>query len=52
MAVSRDLEGVPSLYIVGRYEDEICLADGVPKLRRKAVILDSFGIDTMLAVPL
>jgi anthranilate 1,2-dioxygenase small subunit len=47
-----DMEGVASLYIVGRYEDEIALLDGRPLIRRKAVILDSFGIDTMLAVPL
>jgi anthranilate 1,2-dioxygenase small subunit len=47
-----DLEGVSSLYMVGRYEDEIMIMDGRPKLRRKAVILDSFGIDTMLAVPI
>ena len=46
-----DLEGVASLYLVGRYEDELTLRDGRLKIRRKAVILDSFGIDNMLAVP-
>jgi anthranilate 1,2-dioxygenase small subunit len=46
-----DVEGVASLYLVGRYEDEIKMSGGSPKLRRKRVILDSFGIDTMLAVP-
>lgn len=46
-----DPEGVSSLYLVGRYEDEITITPGGPKLRRKRVILDSFGIDTMLAVP-
>jgi len=47
-----DVEGVSSLYMVGRYEDEILITAGQPKLRRKSVILDSFGVDTMLAVPL
>jgi anthranilate 1,2-dioxygenase small subunit len=47
-----DLEGVSSLYLVGRYEDEIAITPDGPKLRRKRVILDSFGIDTMLAVPI
>lgn len=47
-----DMEGVSSLYMVGRYEDEIALAGDRPLFRRKSVILDSFGIDTMLAVPL
>jgi anthranilate 1,2-dioxygenase small subunit len=46
-----DVEGVASLYLVGRYEDEIKINSGSLKLRRKRVILDSFGIDTMLAVP-
>ena len=46
-----DLEGVASLYLVGRYEDELVLRDGRLKIRKKAVILDSFGIDNMLAVP-
>jgi anthranilate 1,2-dioxygenase small subunit len=47
-----DVEGVPSLYLVGRYQDEIAMGSEGPKLRRKSVILDSFGIDTMLAVPI
>jgi anthranilate 1,2-dioxygenase small subunit len=47
-----DMEGVSSLYMVGRYEDEIRVAGDRPLLRRKSVVLDSFGIDTMLAVPL
>jgi anthranilate 1,2-dioxygenase small subunit len=46
-----DVEGVASLYLVGRYEDEIHINSNGPKLRRKRAILDSFGIDTMLAVP-
>jgi anthranilate 1,2-dioxygenase small subunit len=46
-----DVEGVASLYLVGRYEDEIKVDSDGPKLRRKRAILDSFGIDTMLAVP-
>jgi anthranilate 1,2-dioxygenase small subunit len=47
-----DMEGVSSLYMVGRSEDEILVANERPLLRRKTIILDSFGVDTMLAVPL
>lgn len=45
-------EGVSSLYMVARYECE--LIEGVQglKIRHMAVVVDSFGIDTMLAVPL
>lgn len=47
-----DPEGVSSLYIVARYRAE--LIDGGHRflLRRMGVVVDSFGIDTMLAVPL
>ena len=45
-------EGVSSLYMVARYECELIEQDGELKLRQMAVVVDSFGIDTMLAVPL
>ena len=47
-----DPEGVASLYMVARYRAELVnTADGI-LIRKMAVIVDSFGIDTMLAVPL
>jgi len=47
-----DEEGVSSLYMVARYEAEVAEAAGRLLIRRMAVVVDSFGIDTMLAVPL
>ena len=45
-------EGVSSLYMVARYEcARIERAEGL-RIRQMAVVVDSFGIDTMLAVPL
>jgi anthranilate 1,2-dioxygenase small subunit len=45
-------EGVSSLYMVARYELELVERANALKIRRMAVVLESFGIDTMLAVPL
>jgi anthranilate 1,2-dioxygenase small subunit len=45
-------EGVSSLYMVARYECELIEQGSELKLRQMAVVVDSFGIDTMLAVPL
>ena len=45
-------EGVSSLYMVARYELELVEKADALKIRRMAVVVDSFGIDTMLAVPL
>ena len=45
-------EGVSSLYMVARYECELIEQGEALKLRQMVVIVDSFGIDTMLAVPL
>jgi anthranilate 1,2-dioxygenase small subunit len=45
-------EGVSSLYMVARYELELIDKADALKIRRMAVVVDSFGIDTMLAVPL
>ena len=47
-----DEEGVSSLYMVGRYEMQLTDVGGKHLIRRMAVVVDSFGIDTMLAVPL
>ena len=45
-------EGVSSLYMVARYELELLKRAQAFKIGRMAVVVDSFGIDTMLAVPL
>lgn len=45
-------EGESSLYMVGRYEDVLVERGPVLKLRRRWVIVDSFSIDNMLAIPL
>jgi anthranilate 1,2-dioxygenase small subunit len=47
-----DLEGNSSVYMVGRYEDSMVESEGKLKLRRRHVIVDSFNIDNVLAVPL
>ena len=47
-----DEEGVSSLYMVARYEMQLADVGGKHLIRRMAVVVDSFGIDTMLAVPL
>ena len=47
-----DGEGVSSLYMVGRYEMQLTDVGGKHLIRRMEVVVDSFGIDTMLAVPL
>ena len=45
-------EGVSSLYMVARYELELLKREEAFKIGRMAVVVDSFGINTMLAVPL
>ncbi len=45
-------EGVSSLYMVARYELELLRQEQALKIGRMAMVVDSFGIDTMLAVPL
>jgi anthranilate 1,2-dioxygenase small subunit len=52
LIMQSDLEGNSSTYIVGRYEDELTEIDGLLKLRKRLVIVDSFSIDTMIAEPL
>ncbi|MEZ5738487.1 MAG: aromatic-ring-hydroxylating dioxygenase subunit beta [Burkholderiaceae bacterium] len=52
LVMQSDLEGNSSIYMVGRYED--CFVDTPAglRLRERLVIIDSFSIDNMLAVPL
>ena len=52
MVMQSTLEGVSSIYVVGSYEDIFIEIDGKLLLSSRKVVLDSFGIDTMLAVPI
>lgn len=52
MVMQTTLEGVTSIYAVGRYDDTLLERDCGFIIRRKQVILDTFAIDNMLAVPL
>ena len=47
-----DEEGVSSLYLVGRYHAHLMSTNGSFRITAMSVVLDSFGIDTMLAVPI
>ena len=51
LIIQSDLEGVSSLYITGTYRDIIETGGERLLLSNRRVIVDSFGIDTMLAVP-
>jgi anthranilate 1,2-dioxygenase small subunit len=52
MVMQSTLEGVSSVYVVGTYDDHFIELDGKLLLSSRTVVLDSFGIDTMLAVPI
>lgn len=45
-------EGVSSLYIVARYDAKLRRFENQLKIQTMKVTVDSFGIDTMLAVPI
>ena len=45
-------EGETRIFSTGKYEDEVVIADGGVKFRRKVVIADTAAIDNLLAVPL
>lgn len=47
-----DEEGVSSLYIVGRYHAHLAQHNESFRISAMSVVVDSFGIDTMLAVPI
>jgi len=47
-----DLEGTTSLFSVGAYDDEIVFVGGQARLKQRTVILDTFGIANLLAVPI
>ena len=45
-------EGVSSLYMVARYNVRLSVSGETWLIQSMDVVVDSFGIDTMLAVPL
>lgn len=45
-------EGETSVYSVGRYHDRIVFEAGEPRFKEKIVVLDSYNIPNLLAVPL
>jgi anthranilate 1,2-dioxygenase small subunit len=47
-----DLEGNSKLFAVGEYDDEIAFVDGGPLFAKKYVVLDSYSVPNLLAVPL
>lgn len=46
------LEGETSLYGVGHYRDRVVFVDGAWRFREKQVIVDTFSIPHLLAIPL
>jgi anthranilate 1,2-dioxygenase small subunit len=47
-----DQEGESRLFSVGSYLDQVQLVGGVPRFKRKIVVVDSFAIPSLLATPL
>lgn len=47
-----DQEGATRLYSVGQYLDLVAFGPDGPRFRRKLVVVDSFAIPNLLAIPL
>lgn len=47
-----DLEGNSKLFAVGEYDDEVAFVGGQPLFAKKYVVLDSYCVPNLLAVPL
>jgi anthranilate 1,2-dioxygenase small subunit len=45
-------EGLSRLFCVGEYQDVIAMTAAGPKFRERRVIVDTFGIQNLIAVPL
>lgn len=45
-------DGSASLFSVGRYLDQVVIADDRPRFREKRVVFDNQRVDTLLAIPL
>jgi anthranilate 1,2-dioxygenase small subunit len=51
-AYQTDAEGVTRLFSVGQYRDTIVTEAGTLKFREKLVLLDTFSVPNLLAIPL
>ncbi len=51
-AYQTDAEGVTRLFSVGQYRDTIVTEAGALKFREKLVLLDTFSVPNLLAIPL
>jgi 3-phenylpropionate/cinnamic acid dioxygenase small subunit len=47
-----DQEGITSLFAVGYYDDVIDLSGGSPRFIERTVVLETFSIPSLIAVPL
>lgn len=45
-------DGQTSVYSVGQYFDKIVMRDGEPRFLEKLVVLDTFNVPNLLAIPL
>jgi len=51
-AFQTDREGHTKVFSVGRYRDKVVFVNGQPRFREKVVVLDTFNVPNLLAVPL
>ena len=52
MVVRTMIDGSQDLFVSGRYLDSIDFSGQRPRFARKLIVLDSYKIDTLLAIPL
>lgn len=52
MIVQSSLEGFSKLFVAGHYEDKIVFTADGAKLRERIVVLDTFSVPNLIAVPL
>jgi anthranilate 1,2-dioxygenase small subunit len=45
-------EGVSRLFSVGEYRDRIVVSDGALRFSERVIIMDSFGVQNLIAIPL
>jgi len=52
MVVQTTLEGRSLIFSVGEYRDRVVLVDGQPKFKEKTVVVDTYMVNSLLAIPL
>jgi anthranilate 1,2-dioxygenase small subunit len=52
MVVQTTLEGRSSIFSVGEYRDRVVLVDGQPRFKEKVVVVDTYMVNSLLAIPL